>query len=306
MLLTLATSMSLADREDRLTAICNVLGHPSLTSLEDFIFLHGSNFKLTPTTPPSASQDTQTQLPLQPALTDSLQQTNLSLLDKARARKHDLRRVRGELERAGVQIGFLEGERRREVGRREEVERDWRRVEERNRELVAERGRERERGEVAEAGAREEVEAGQAARFAQHVDQLNQELDQVRAQLSAAEADKVCRSEELNPLRDDNATLQNQVSNLELNLDAANQSIEQLNTDMAAFQQEFARLDSAVEQLDDDCSRAVTSLDAERDKREQAEVREEHEREGRRVAERDNARLRAVLGEEAAAGPPGG
>lgn len=292
---------ALTDREDRLTAICNVLGHPSLSSLEDFIFLHGSNFKLTPAPahPTNASQDTQTQFP-PAALTDSLQQTNLALIDKARARKRDLRRAEGELERVRAQVGFLEGEREREVGRREEAERDWRRMEEVNRALVAEK----EAGRVEGEEARGEAEENEAGQLAEQVDKLNAELDQLRADLSVAEGAEATLATELGPLREANDQLQTQLASLELALDTANAAVADLTSNLLAQQDEIVRLGEAAEELDDGRSRAESERDLERTKREQAEQREEVATEGRRVAEREVARLRAFIGDETVAGSP--
>ncbi len=299
-----------SEREDRLTAIINVLGHPSLASLEDFIFLHGSNFKLVPSAPQNSSQDTQTQF--QPALAESLQQTNYALVEKARARKRDLKRLTGELERAKAQVGFLEDEKRREVERREEAERDWNRAEEMNRELVAERERGWAKGAVAVAAEAEG--ASQPARAGEEVAQLNEELDRIRHQLSAAESTAADLERELPPLRAEVDSLRTDNANLQAQLADKTDSITQLTDNATALQDDLARAQDVVsdyeealqrlEHLEDDLSRVESDLRSETHRRIQTEEREAGEREGRRVAERDNARLRAMVNEEAVLGSP--
>lgn len=285
-----------------------MLGHPSLASLEDFIFLHGSNFKLVPSAPQNPSQDTQTQF--QPALADSLQQTNFALVEKARARKRDLKRVTAELERAKAQVGFLEGEKRKEVERREEVEKDWRRAEELNRDLVAER----ERGWVEGAVAAEDKAASQAARADEELAQLNWELDRVREELSASANARAELNQELSPLRAEADHLRATNSDLHAQLVDKDNAITQLTDHANAVQDDLARAQEVqaeyeavlqrLEDLEDQLSRVDSDLRSESTRRVQAEEREAVEREGRRVAERDNARLRARLGEEGPVGSP--
>lgn len=127
-------------------AIINTLGHPSLSSLEDYIYLHGACQLVPLTASQITSNDTQSQAfsLARPGGPDTAGRAEQSaqlarLQERDSKRRDELRRVRAELARAQGQVGFLEGEVRRERAVREECERDWRRVSEEHARLVEER-----------------------------------------------------------------------------------------------------------------------------------------------------------------------
>ncbi|GAA5900758.1 hypothetical protein JCM6882_007657 [Rhodosporidiobolus microsporus] len=120
-------AQDIADREERLTSLLQVLGFPSLDHLEDFILLHGSA-KLVPT---SSLSNNPNSLPLDETQATSAGGTHYD--ETARARRHHERRVENaalkrENEQVRNEVKWARGERQADQVALDELRSDKKRL----------------------------------------------------------------------------------------------------------------------------------------------------------------------------------